>query len=84
MKTIATLAVAIILTGCGTHGEPLLLARMYDNNDPCQLQNLRGKTMNEKVANMPSFCGSAGNRQTIYATPNGKPVGAPVGYVKKN
>jgi len=81
MKTVAIL-LSFALTGCANG--PWLLATIYDNNDLCQVQNLRGKTMNEKVANMPSFCGSTANRQTIYATPNGKPVGAPVGYVKKN
>ena len=77
MKTIATLAVAVILTGCGTYGEPLMLARFYDRQDPCQLQNNGG--------NYPSFCGAGGKgRTTIYATPNGAPIGAPVGYTKKN
>lgn len=81
MRT-AILLLSLTLSGCANG--PWLLATIYDNNDPCQLQNLRGKTMDEKVANMPSFCGSSGNRQYIYATPNNQSSGARVGYVKKN
>jgi hypothetical protein len=33
---IVILAVTALLTGCGTYGEPLLLARLYDNADRCQ------------------------------------------------
>jgi hypothetical protein len=77
MKTIATLAVAIILTGCGTYGEPLLLARFYDSQDPCQLQNIRGTTLDEKVANMPSWCGASSGRKYIYNN-----QGARMGYIK--
>jgi hypothetical protein len=70
MRTIATLAVAVILTGCGTYGEPLLLARMYDAQDPCQFKNNGGK--------IPSWCGASAGRTTIYSN-----KGAPLGYIKK-
>lgn len=76
MKTIATLAVAVILSGCGTYGEPLLLARIYDRNDPCQSQNYNIKP--------PSFCGASSGRTVIYSTPRGEPIGAAIGYIKKN
>jgi hypothetical protein len=71
MRTIATLAVAVILSGCGTYGEPLLLARIYDAQDPCQVKNNGGK--------YPSWCGATSGRQTIYTN-----RGAPVGYVQKS
>lgn len=80
MKT-AILVLSLTLAGCAGK-PPSLLAAMYNNNDPCQLQNLKGTTMDEKVANMPSFCGASGNRQYIYSTPKNQAVGAPVGYVK--
>lgn len=35
MKTLIILSV-VLLTGCGTYGEPLLLAKLYDNADRCQ------------------------------------------------
>lgn len=75
IKTL-TVVTALMLTGCGTYGEPLILARMFDSADPCQLRNNGG--------NYPSYCGrgSAG-RTTIYATPTNNPIGAEVGYTKK-
>ena len=73
---IAALALALTLTGCGTYGEPLLLARMFDAADGCQLKNNGGK--------YPSYCGAGGaGRTTIYATPTNNPIGAAVGYTKK-
>lgn len=75
MAKILVIITACILTGCGTYGEPLLLARMFDSADPCQLKNNGG--------NYPSFCGAGGRgRTTIYSTPTGNPIGAPVGYTK--
>ena len=71
MRTIATLAVAVILSGCGTYGEPLLLARWYDSRDPCQKQNYG-------TAPQPSFCGATSGRTYIY--PKNGPA---VGYVGK-
>lgn len=79
MKTVIVI-LSVALTGCANG--PWLLATIYDNNDPCQLQNLKGATMNEKVANMPSFCGSSGKRQYIYSTPNNQAAGNPIGYVQ--
>jgi len=76
MRTLATLAVAGILSGCGTYGEPLLLARYYDSRDPCQSQNYNIKP--------PSFCGASSARTVIYSTPRGEPIGAAIGYIKKN
>jgi hypothetical protein len=70
---IAALALAVTLTGCGTYGEPLILARMYDSADHCQRFP------------QPSYCGAGTrSRTTIYATPTNNPIGAPVGYTKKN
>ena len=82
MKLFLLTLTSCILTGCGAYGEPLLLARIYDNNDPCQPQNIRGATAKERAANMPSFCGASSNRQYIYTTPQNQAVGAPSGYVK--
>ena len=73
MKTLLLSLTCCILGGCGTYGEPLLLARMYNSADPCQRSP------------QPSFCGAGGaGRTTIYATPNNNPIGAPIGYTKKN
>lgn len=77
MKLLLLSLTCCILGGCGTYGEPLMLARFYDRQDPCQLQNNGGR--------YPSFCGAgSAGRTTIYATPNGAPIGAPVGYTKTN
>jgi len=70
MKILLALMI-LTLSGCGTYGEPLFLARMYDASDPCQR------------AQKPQWCGAASGRTTIYATPNNNPIGAPVGYIKK-
>jgi hypothetical protein len=74
---ILILLVAVALTGCGTNGEPLLLARFYDAQDPCQLQNIRGATIDDKIKNMPSWCGVSSGRKYIYNN-----QGARVGYTK--
>ena len=76
MRILATLAVASILTGCGTYGEPLILAAWYDSRDPCQSQNYKTAP--------PSFCGASSARTVIYSTPRGEPIGAAIGYTKKN
>jgi hypothetical protein len=47
MKTFIAVLTTLTLTGCGAYGEPLLLARMFDSNDPCQ--------RNPSI----SFCGAA-------------------------
>lgn len=52
MRTLLALLTSLTLTGCGTYGEPLLLANIFDANDPCQR------------ASMPSWCG-AGQGVTI-------------------
>lgn len=36
MKTLLALLATLAVTGCGTYGEPLLLAKMFDSADPCQ------------------------------------------------
>ena len=73
---IPTLFVAVILTGCGGM-PPKFLADFYDAQDPCQLQNIRGSTLDEKVKNMPSFCGASKGRTYIYDN-----RGKPLGYIK--
>jgi hypothetical protein len=66
----------LTLTGCGTYGEPKLLAWWYDRNDPCQLKNNGG--------DYPSFCGAgSAGRTTIYTNRPYAPIGNPTGYVKK-
>lgn len=80
MRT-AILILSLALTGCAGN-PPRWLAAMYDGADACQFQNIQGATMNEKVANMPGYCGASNGRAVIYRTPYGQPVGAPAGYVK--
>jgi hypothetical protein len=76
MKSLMVV-ISLALAGCGTYGEPLLLARMFDAQDPCQRQNNGGR--------YPSFCGAGSSGRTvIYATPTNAPIGAPIGYTKKN
>lgn len=53
---LAIILATILLTGCAT--PPRFLAAMYDNNDPCQVQNNGG--------NYPSFCGASSG--TRYVT----------------
>ena len=73
MKTLLLSLTCCILGGCGTYGEPLILARMFDSADQCQRFP------------QPNYCGAgSAGRTTIYATPNNNPIGAPVGYTKKN
>jgi hypothetical protein len=73
---ILILFVAVTLTGCGGM-PPKFLADFYDGQDPCQLQNIRGATLDQKVANMPSFCGASSGRKYIYNN-----QGARMGYIK--
>jgi hypothetical protein len=74
MKLIIALLAFTALSGCGLHGEPILLARMYDSQDPCQLKNNGGR--------YPSFCGASNNRAYIYDNQNqqiGYTTNAPAG-----
>jgi len=62
MKKLIVLGAAFILTGCANVNgvlTPTLLADYYDSQDPCQLQNIKGSTTEEKIRNMPSFCGAS-------------------------
>ena len=61
----------VTLTGCGTYGEPLFLARMYDAADPCQQNPYQ------------SFCGASSGRTYIYTTPHWNAIGNQTGYIKK-
>lgn len=75
MRSLVTVALTVMLTACGAYGEPIFLARMYDANDPCQVKNNNYK--------FPEWCGAGSRgRTTVYATPTGSPIGAPVGYTK--
>ena len=71
MKKIMILATAFTLTGCGTYGEPLLLAAWYDSRDPCQKQNYGNNPP-------PNFCGATSGRTWIY--PKNGPA---IGYISK-
>ena len=67
MKLAALILATLALTGCGTYGEPLLLARMYDNADVCQTRNWPNGVE-------PRFCGGApGKSRSVYV--NGQYVG---------
>lgn len=72
MKTLITLlaAVALIILLSGCSGTVKVLAAVYDGQDPCQ-QNAQ-----------PNFCGASAGRTVIYSTPQGQPLGAPIGYTK--
>jgi hypothetical protein len=67
-KLLLITTTSLALSGCGTYGMPLILAKIYDGADPCQQQH------------KPSFCGAGSHANTIYSTRNG--VSLPVGYVK--
>jgi hypothetical protein len=57
---ISIVLTAILLTGCGTHGTPLMLAKMYNSTDPCQR------------AQIPSWCGAGSGKAYIYDMNNNK------------
>lgn len=75
------IAVSLCLTACAGN-PPKFLSAMYNGADPCQFQNIKGANLDEKVANMPDFCGASNSRKYIYATPQQKAYGAKVGYQK--
>lgn len=81
MKLFLLTITSCVLGGCAGN-PPSLLAYMYNSSDSCQFRNIEGKTMDEKVANMPSYCGAGSGRTTIYATQHQQPLGPAVGYVK--
>jgi len=64
--------IALSLTGCAT--PPRWLASHFDSLDPCQIKDWRDP--------QPKFCGASAGRTTIYSTPQGQPLGAPIGYTK--
>ena len=51
MKKTLTLFSMLALTGCGTYGEPLILSKWYDYNDPCQSKG-------QANYQYPAFCGA--------------------------
>lgn len=75
MKLFLLIITSCILTGCGTYGEPLFLAAIYDRADGCQRQNNGG--------NYPSYCGASGSRTYIYSTAHQGSAGIQQGYLKK-
>lgn len=76
MKLILIASLALLLTACGTNGEPKLLAAYFDSQDTCQRANWPN-------GSMPRYCGSGqAGRTTIYATPRNQPIGQAVGYTK--
>lgn len=69
MKYLMPLA-TLTLTGCGTYGEPLLLAAMYDRSDTCQNRNWPN-------GQEPQYCGGAkGYSRGVYVN------GQCRGYIK--
>ena len=76
MKLFLLIVTSCVLGGCAGN-PPRFLAEFYDRQDPCQIRNNGG--------NYPSWCGAgSAGRTVIYATPTNNPLGAPVGYIKKN
>jgi len=73
LRGLAVISVVLTLTGCGTYGEPLLLAAMFDNADHCQQQN-----WHRNGGKAPEYCGASRNRAYIYT-----PQGNQIGYTKK-
>lgn len=69
-KILLTTLLGVTLTGCGTYGEPLWLAKIYDNADQCQRDPYI------------SYCGASGSRTYIYTTPHWNAIGNQAGYVK--
>ena len=84
MKTLL-LALALTLTGCGQYGEPIWLAQMYDNQDPCQSRNWKengghidvDRYPRGRQSGYPEFCGGGARRSTIYTLDN-----RAIGYTK--
>ncbi len=87
MKLVLLMIIACILGGCGTYGEPLLLARMYDSQDPCQSRNWKENGGHMDLSNVPrgaqsgypDFCGGSVGRNYIYDS-----QGRLIGYTKPN
>jgi hypothetical protein len=69
MKTLIIICLIPLLTACGAYGEPLLLSKISNQQDPCQ------------HANPPSWCGASSGRVTIYSAPYGA-SGRAVGYIR--
>lgn len=62
----------VVLSGCAT--PPQWLANHFDSLDPCQTKHWQDP--------QPRFCGASSGRTTVYSTPQGQPLGAPIGYTK--
>jgi len=84
MKLVLLIVISIVLTGCGTYGEPLLLAQMYDRQDPCQSRNWKENGGHMDLSNVPrgaqsgypDFCGAGGSRTRTYIyDANGRVLG---------
>jgi hypothetical protein len=73
---VPALLLSLALVGCAGQ-PPKFLADFYDAQDPCQLQNIRGATLDDKAKNMPSWCGASSGRKYIYNN-----QGARMGYIK--
>lgn len=53
------LALPILLTGCGTYGEPLLLSSYYRWKDPCITTQYPGDTPEARAKHVPEYCGGS-------------------------
>lgn len=58
MKQILLGVAVLALSGC-SNMIVSTLGPIYDGQDPCQLQNVRGETLEAKLANMPRYCGAS-------------------------
>ena len=76
MKTFLLIITCCILSGCATPVK--LLASYYNSQDPCQLQNIPGNSLDQKTANMPSYCGNSAGRVYIYTNSGGR-----TGYISR-
>lgn len=62
---VLTLLLTLILTGCGTYGEPLIISKVFYSYDPCLTTNYVGNTPDERAKQVPNFCG-AGSGTKYY------------------
>lgn len=56
---LIAISTVILLTGCGTYGEPLMLSSYYRAKDPCITTHYKGDSPEARASQVPSWCGGS-------------------------
>ena len=68
--TVTVITCCLMITGCGHYGEPVLLARWFDAQDPCQRTPV------------PDYCGGYVTDRGQITDPTGRVIASQYTYAR--